>query len=605
MHRCLRIPEMVDLILSHFDIFYIDKVTTAHVYALARTCSIFYFPALDILWKEQRTLLNLLKCVSDDAWVPDEALGLRFVRPLERRDIDRVLFYAPRIERLRISYDKANCCQAVKTIFAHLDLVGVHRLFPNLALLDGGDENWDAETLSRFFGPKLTTLSLPTLEKDVEVLELLHRTPLTSLSVCGAWVNDGSASFASRIIELVCSLSCLKYLHVGSLDAQALKHIGVLPSLQRLHFHLSADVNIVIDDTNPAPFEHLRSLTFHATAHTASNFLGSVALNCLNELELHLAGDTAPTDLEIRAVFAALREHVNQETLTYLCVPSWGQLITPPHTSPNFPTFVLSATTLDALAPFTQLERLDIPAPAGTNFTDADVAAFANAHPHLETLAIVTPSHVEWPEENWLRPLTTLQALVSLVDLCPFLVEIRLAVDVARGGVPTIDMNPQSQLESLDVIYSPIRADQVDLVAQFLAALAPDMTDLTTSEDDEGSAQGTFEDREAQARVSLAQYRRTRRRGVHAESAVNGDAAQVIDGGDTAEDEQDDTDDSDGDEDDLTAGSAFDIAMFMGLQEWNYCWIRAHREALRISKAWLTQVEPSADEDSAQDEQLA
>ncbi|KAJ7059754.1 hypothetical protein C8F01DRAFT_1370619 [Mycena amicta] len=592
MHRCLRIPEMVHLVLSHFDIFYFDKVSTAQVYALARTCSTFQFPALDILWKEQKTLLNLLKCVPEDAWVPDESLGLRFVRPLERRDIDRVLFYAPRIKNLRLSYEKCNLSEAVKTLWTQPALVDVQFLLPNLALLDSW--NWDAETVSRFFGPKLTSLHLRIPENNFEILKPLHGTPLTSLSVYGARSNDELASISS-IMDLVCSLACLTHLSVGPLDARALKHVGTLPSLESLCVHLFPDVDIVVDDSDPVRFEHLFRLILHATAHTASSFLGTVALNSLNEFELNLQG-TAPTDLEIRAVFAAVREHVNHKTLTYLCVPSWGDLMTPPHTSPNFPTFVLSATTLDALAPFTRLKVLDIPAPAGTNLTDADVAALANAHPYLASLAIVTPSHVEWPEENWLRPLTTLQALVSLVDLCPFLVDISLAVDVARGGVPTIHAgNPGSRLQSLNVIYSPILEHQVDMVAQFLAALAPNLTEFATSDEEEGSIQRNFEALEAQARMYIQQEREehlTRGR-AHVEGEAPAEARAAEDGAQVIDDE----------DDEWTAGSAFEIAQVMGLEEWSYFWIRAHREALRISKALLTPAEHSdEDENSAADE---
>ncbi|KAJ7059743.1 hypothetical protein C8F01DRAFT_1370609 [Mycena amicta] len=591
MHRCLRIPEMVHLVLSHFDIFYFDKVTTAQVYALARTCSTFHFPALDILWKEQRTLLNLLKCVPDDAWVSDEALGLRFVRPLERHDIDRVLFYAPRIKKLHLSYETCNLSEAVRTLCTQAALVDVQFLLPNLALLDSW--NWDAETVSRFLRPKLTSLHLRIPDNNFEILKPLHGTPLTSLFFYGTPSNDGSASFSSSM-DLVCSLTCLKHLSVGLLDARALKHVGMLPSLQTLNVHLSPDVDIPVDDGDPPRFEHLFRLSLHATAHTASSFLGTVALNSLNEFELNLKG-TASTDVEIRAVFAALREHVNHETLTSIRVPFWSNLTAPPHTSPAFPTFVLSAATLDALAPFTELELLDIPAPAGTNLTDADVAALANTFPNLESLAIVTPSHVEWPEENWLRPLTTLQALVSLVDLCPFLVDISLAVDVARGGVPTIHLvNPRSRLQSLNTIYSPILEHQVDLVAQFLAALAPNLTEFATSDEDEASIQN-FEALEAQARMDIQQERRAAE-----------DGAQVIDDGSTEEDAQNATNNNDFngyEDDDWTAASAFEIALVMGLHEWSYLWIRAHRKALRISKALLTPAEHSdEDEDSAEDE---
>ncbi|OCH95117.1 hypothetical protein OBBRIDRAFT_643392 [Obba rivulosa] len=70
MHRCLQTVDTLLLILQYFkahDGLPITQNTSA-LSALARTCRAFCDLALDLLWENQWTLVNLVRCLPADAW---------------------------------------------------------------------------------------------------------------------------------------------------------------------------------------------------------------------------------------------------------------------------------------------------------------------------------------------------------------------------------------------------------------------------------------------------------------------------------------------------------------------------------------------------------
>ena len=62
MHHCLQIPELLSIIFRYVH-------TQETLARLARTCTDFRDPALNVLWHTQSTLLPLFKCLPRDAWV--------------------------------------------------------------------------------------------------------------------------------------------------------------------------------------------------------------------------------------------------------------------------------------------------------------------------------------------------------------------------------------------------------------------------------------------------------------------------------------------------------------------------------------------------------
>lgn len=71
MHRCLTIPEMVQMVCSHLEP---DEGDSPSLATLARTSSVFHGPALDRLWSYQNTIGNLLRCMPPDLFAFDSVV---------------------------------------------------------------------------------------------------------------------------------------------------------------------------------------------------------------------------------------------------------------------------------------------------------------------------------------------------------------------------------------------------------------------------------------------------------------------------------------------------------------------------------------------------
>jgi hypothetical protein len=74
MHRTFGIPEILDLIFAELQnpeplLHPRDHSRSRKDFAaLTRTCKTFQSPALDFLWREQETLVNVLKCLPAHLW---------------------------------------------------------------------------------------------------------------------------------------------------------------------------------------------------------------------------------------------------------------------------------------------------------------------------------------------------------------------------------------------------------------------------------------------------------------------------------------------------------------------------------------------------------
>lgn len=77
MHRALGIPELVDLICAQLGTEgpggLLGNDVAHALSAFSRTSKMFCNPALNVLWRRQDTILNLLRCMPDDLWDIEES----------------------------------------------------------------------------------------------------------------------------------------------------------------------------------------------------------------------------------------------------------------------------------------------------------------------------------------------------------------------------------------------------------------------------------------------------------------------------------------------------------------------------------------------------
>ncbi|KAJ7141726.1 hypothetical protein C8R43DRAFT_954686 [Mycena crocata] len=73
MHRALQILEVAELICEQVTerwhiLEFVCGTAPRELSTLARTSTIFLNPAFSVLWRHQKTILNLLRTISDDVW---------------------------------------------------------------------------------------------------------------------------------------------------------------------------------------------------------------------------------------------------------------------------------------------------------------------------------------------------------------------------------------------------------------------------------------------------------------------------------------------------------------------------------------------------------
>ncbi|EMD38983.1 hypothetical protein CERSUDRAFT_72231 [Gelatoporia subvermispora B] len=234
MHHCLQIAEILSIIIGY--ISKSDSLGRATLAALARTCRLFHGPALDVLWRHQDNLLNLLKCLPGDAWMIEgrqwvrenhmspetTVVPLSLTRPLEPTDWRRLApsvfleftlrqassALLPSLRRLIWDFDLRYEIPIQFTRF--LVHSGLESLYLNL-------EAWDTleiESLS-------VLLSLPTSCPNLQHLTL-----------------SGSCAIPSAIVRVLPRLRCLHALTLPcgmGADLVALLHsLQAIPALNTL-----------------------------------------------------------------------------------------------------------------------------------------------------------------------------------------------------------------------------------------------------------------------------------------------------------------------------------------------------------------------------------
>ncbi|KAJ7160456.1 hypothetical protein C8R46DRAFT_1354130 [Mycena filopes] len=275
MHRCWKVDELTTMIFTSLGpiedgITGVDSPQFA-LTRLARTCRDFTNPALDLLWKEQYGLVNLLQRLPAHTWVVTMQTALR------PEDWDRVLSYSTRIKVLHQSPFDLSLHTSV------LESVGMtfprECILPNLRRLRMDSAPILLPYLYLLLGPQLQNI---TLELDgpvwrLGVLQLL-RTKSPFLKDIFLW-QAGSIFLSDEtdaVSSFVAKLPQLRRLRVYSLNTQAYRALAALPHLEHIDVRV-VDTIPFPDVDPPSPMAHfpaLRSFILGASTGEDCNWSG-------------------------------------------------------------------------------------------------------------------------------------------------------------------------------------------------------------------------------------------------------------------------------------------------------------------------------------------
>ncbi|KAJ6460987.1 hypothetical protein C8R45DRAFT_1081006 [Mycena sanguinolenta] len=518
MHRTFHIPEILDLIFAalqgfcpddepdlgfHIPVKERNKILgRGELAALARTCKTFCDPALDILWREQETLVNLLKCLPSHLWKEeieqtsstDTERTFSIIGSICSADWHIPLAYASRIQKLRLeSWGLNKEISSVVDLFELLEGPEFPRdyLCPNLKKLSFDFHDEGSLYLHLFLGPNTVhidlglpfnspTPSLPDLPIRYSELRTLH---LDQVPYSGWWLHGPWDRFLCRndISRITPTLNRVEDLALPLLDRAGLEHISRLPLLRsfRVETMLLADLGppsrmcSLVDPQAPS-FSALRDLHLvETTIEIVIEFLELLSDRCLVSFRV---GTTEPvTRSTTRRLYAALARHLSHSVLQTLCVglPEKDDMeMQSP--SGDLANYAINGFIVATLFCFANLTEICLAPPTGFDLDDTVASDIAHAWPKVRTLSLTGSTHLYRPSSISLIGLTT------FAKHCQELTSLSIGIDAST--VPPSDDSTeivsQFSLVYLDVDISPIT--NPDGVASFISVLLPNLAHIWT-----------------------------------------------------------------------------------------------------------------------------
>ncbi|KAJ6545407.1 hypothetical protein B0H19DRAFT_1075722 [Mycena capillaripes] len=457
MHAALGIPDLVDLVISE-----LDPLSEAKELAALACCSIFHETALDALWRHQDNgINNLLRCMPRDLWVTSKRRRKsKPYRVVVASDFDRVYKYAHRIRSLACPYEE------LYTLDFHLlpvyEVLGQHfsgdYLLPNLEWLDW--QHWGSAYspfIQLFLGPRVTSITLgEKSDGPYHALAMVRQMcpGLTSL-VVEAVEEESDESQRRELSLLVQGLTHVESLALRTIDFEALRYLGYLPTLKNLNFkfHDSATFSGVPDSSM---FCSLCEVTcHHVTIALLLAFLRTWNNPHLNSFHVSIH-DCRGFD-EIEQLYQLLASHCAHDHLTKLDVDILCHKIVlhPGHIFRH-------------LFCFSHLTLVEITVRDGYNIDNAIISDMACAWPHIEQLSLISMGSRG----------CTLLALVSFARHCPRLWGVSIPLDFSSIPPPVNGVVQETLWHLGWDLNTPVDAGTSKSVAEFLASIFPNLTDV-------------------------------------------------------------------------------------------------------------------------------
>ncbi|KAJ7897541.1 hypothetical protein B0H14DRAFT_2332455 [Mycena olivaceomarginata] len=476
MHCSLCIPEIVSLIFyetldeAEQSLNHLNRDSAQILAGLARTCKAFRDPALDLLWKSQCTVMNVLNCMPGDIWdvLDDTDAEERLKRPVLPSDWERPLIYSHRVRHFKyqLSYSYPDCAAFYEMLRMCLP---PEALFPNIeSLLWETSDAALLPSLSPFIGPRLTSLTVSTFQSASHLSllpALATQCPLLQ-EVC-ILTSDGLPGRCETVSFFVKQLTRLESLEVPCLDAVALDHLAKRPVLDFVHLDDQTPLSPVLglpSKTEVPSSCDIDVLTLTVTdARAATEVLARLHASPIRSLTIQFPKNISTT---------ALRRTATTRLSTLFRSRYYpGTPRTPPRIRSRSHSTRCPAHHLFPLFTLTTLTSVTLAGPVGLDLDDAAAAEIACAWPRITSLDLAGSAFLHVP------PRTTLCALLAFARLCPHLWRLSLPINARsvpkwRKAQTAAEARPtQRRLRSLHVGESPV-GTPLD-VAAYLSSIFP------------------------------------------------------------------------------------------------------------------------------------
>ncbi|KAJ7608573.1 hypothetical protein DFH06DRAFT_1111100 [Mycena polygramma] len=471
MHRCLRIPEILEIIFSSVLDLEPDFQRPRSLAALARGCRIFKDPALDVLWRKQYTFSNIVYSMPSDLFeMSSRRVVRRILRPIVEADWARPLTYMARVRNFECSYsysyDRLSMDCDILDVLA-MSLPGPC-LFPRLECLRWDQYGGEFRFIQVLLAPTLTDISIECQPIHLSLLSSIARTCPALRDITLEVPSGHSSEVLPPLSDLMRRLPNMQsvQLKLPDLVWETIRDIASVRNLELLQLKslpLAPDPRLYSALRIPG-FSALRTLEIQGVPVCAAQlFLGmfrDISLEVL-DLSMRCCVLTGAT----KSFHSSIAAAVTHSSLTYLILDHAGdEAPTSSESSYNF-----EDSCIRPLLCFNNLIHVSITSPLGFSITNSMVEEMAQAWPHVEKLSLIPLAQHE-------RPRLTLVCLTSLAKHCPRLNS--LAISFEAAVVPPISTS-QRFLFTFEVMNSHVSSDTLD-VARFLEAMFPDLSYITT-----------------------------------------------------------------------------------------------------------------------------
>ncbi|KAI6003134.1 hypothetical protein EDD15DRAFT_1468670 [Pisolithus albus] len=485
MHACLRIAEILDLIIGFMvdDTHEPDKfcgIRHQDLARLARTCKAFKDPALDVLWRTQSSLSPLIRCLPSRLRTTKRYWGRRVVS-LRKEPSHEDWFSLQRYSHRIRAFDHCSrsprpvCKSTLDTVFSpNLS----QKLFPSLRTLDLAVVGYGSMFLvphsflviNSASLPQLVRLTFATSYKSSCKLPPIHFKPACAPSLEALTINvrDG---FDPVIVNFG------DFPRLRSLNLSDLPFHPFHGGWELIHLQYLCDLTVTLPDgfdidvhssTQPV-FPSLQRLSVSVgSLNQVTNLLLSTTSSDLSSVKVSCRSPATQSD--IHALFRAI-EHVNERSPNFCTLEVHKEhcSFTWPILPANWddPSHDLPRSTLAPLLACHNLRVLELYVLGEPAIDDAFVAMTALAWPDIEVLHLCG-----------LRgyiPRVSLRGIRELLQRCQRLRSLYIQIDGTNVPEGEPEMRPLS-LEILDIFGS--RMTDTLAVERYLRILAPKLKSL-------------------------------------------------------------------------------------------------------------------------------
>ncbi|KAI0754815.1 hypothetical protein C8Q80DRAFT_1095709 [Daedaleopsis nitida] len=499
MHRCLRVPELLDIIFQKVQI---ESGGNSAVIALACTARCFQDAALDTLWQSQASLVPLVKCFPEalltETKVEDGSRELSFVKDPEPEDWARVAAYAARIRAIRLDP------YSYPSYYGILQLAGsaletLHRLtnttplLPNLRSFEWTHafkiDSHNVASLLLYLSPQVSSMDILLAAMSEQSAKVIadalckfseNPAQLRTIRI----VSPPCPPVEQAILELGLRqqhLQQFQYTWENEMTLATVSHLSTLNNLQQVSIRANAETSrglLELAQTRGGQF--FPALQFFSlytdTLTVCEAWLRTLRHPGISNLTFTV--NTPPPSAALCEFFVKLAQHSAHGNLRDLRFVSTTPCAANEHG--------LHLVHPDTLSPLLQLNLKSLKLePGGPIQLDDDfVARMARAWPELRILEL----NAEW--RRYVVPQVTLAGLIPLARHCPDvqLLALPVSTDVSAfqeryeaGYRPTggVSFN-RCFIVGVGPSMIDEQADQL-MIAGFLSDLCPDLVAVQTS----------------------------------------------------------------------------------------------------------------------------